>query len=49
MRSMAQVNVAAEVEKGGAIKRQTAVWESLLECRIQVGTRKEGSVPCSKA
>jgi len=36
MRSMAQVNVAAEVEKGGAIKRQTAVWESLLECRIQL-------------
>ena len=34
---MAQVNVAAEVEKGGAIKRQLAVWEALLECRIQVG------------
>ena len=33
---MSRVNVAAEVEKGAAIKRQLKVWESLLECRIQL-------------
>jgi protein AATF/BFR2 len=36
MRNLSEVNVADEVAKGRVIKRQLTLWESLLECRIQL-------------